>query len=115
MSTVEQVQEIQHKTASEREIDWITIIKRCRASGLSQSAYCKMNKINYNQFVYQKSKISARSKANAKLLPVKVTQSDPIIPAQNNFMLHYPNGLKLSIPVNASQEAIKALLNCLEG
>jgi hypothetical protein len=93
---------------------WVNIIKQCKASGMSQSAYCEANNINYNQFVYQSSKISARAKADSKLLPVKVIQPDHVTPVQNTFVLYYPNGLKLQIPINAHPDTIKTLLNCIE-
>lgn len=99
---------------SDINIDWINIIKQWKISGLPQAAYCEVNKINYNQFVYQNAKLSVRTKASSKLLPVKVTQYELASTAQNNFVLHYSSGLKLYIPVNAHPEAIKALINCLE-
>ena len=99
---------------SDINIDWVNIIKQWKTSGLPQAAYCKVNKINYNQFVYQNAKLSVRTKASSKLLPVKVTQYEPVSTAQNNFVLHYASGLKLHIPVNAHPEAIKTLINCLE-
>lgn len=101
-------------TPSDTNIDWVNIIKQWKTSGLSQAAYCEVNKINFNQFVYQNAKLSVRAKASSKLLPVKVTQYEPALTAQNNFVLHYSSGLKLHIPVNAHPEAIKALINCLE-
>jgi len=100
--------------ASETKIDWVSIIKSCKTSGMPQAAYCETNNINYNQFVYQNAKLSARTKASSKLLPVKITHPEQVVTAQNNFILHYPNGLKLHIPVNAHPEAIKTLINCLE-
>lgn len=99
---------------SEINIDWVSIIKRWKASGMSQTAYCAANNINYNQFVYQNAKLLARSKSNAKLLPVKMTHHDQAHSIQNNFVLHYPSGLKLHIPVNAHPEAIRTLINCLK-
>lgn len=110
----------QHKSdksislSSEKNVDWASIIKQWKISSMPQTAYCKENDINYNQFVYQVSKISARAKANPKLLPLKVTPPDNVIPVQNNFMLYYPSGLKLQIPINVHPDAIKALLNCIE-
>src|SRR3990167_3956773 len=93
--------------SSEANVDWVSIIKQWKASGLSQVAYCKENNINYNQFVYQNARLSSRAKASSKLLPVKITHSDQVVTAQNNFILQYPSGLKLHIPVNAHPEAIK--------
>jgi hypothetical protein len=100
--------------SSDTVIDWANIIKQWKTSGLPQAAYCKANKINYNQFVYQKSKLSVHTQTSSKLLPVKITQHEPAVTAQNNFVLHYSSGLKLQIPINAHPEAIKALINCLE-
>jgi hypothetical protein len=99
---------------SEINIDWVDIIKQWKASGMPQTAYCEANDINYNQFVYQNAKLSVRAKASSKLLPVKITHLEQTATVQNNFVLHYPSGLKLHIPVNAHPEAIKTLINCLE-
>jgi hypothetical protein len=95
------------------KIDWINIIKQWKSSGLSQMSYCKANNINYNQFVYQNAKLLSRSKSNPKLLPIKISQIDSPLPTQNNFVLIYPNGLKLHIPLSAHPEAIKTLIHCL--
>jgi len=100
--------------APDTNIDWVNIIKQWKTSGLPQAAYCEVNKINYNQFVYQNAKLSVRTKTSSKLLPVKVTQYESTATAQNNFVLHYSSGLKLHIPINAHPEAIKTLINCLE-
>ena len=104
---------IQSESPTVTENDWVNMVKQWKASGMSQFAYCEANNINYNQFVYQSSKISARAKSNSKLLPVKVTQPDHVTAVQNNFVLYYPNGLKLQIPINAHADAIKALLKCI--
>jgi len=100
--------------AQETNIDWVSIIKQWKTSGMPQATYCDANNINYNQFVYQNAKLSARAKGSSKLLPVKITHPEQVVTAQNNFILHYPNGLKLHIPVNAHPAAIKTLINCLE-
>lgn len=94
--------------------DWIKIIDEWKASGMSQSDYCNANQINYHQFVYQHGKITGRTKTNSKLLPIKVSHTDYVTPEQNHFMLHYPDGLKLYIPVNTHPTVIKAFLTCLE-
>lgn len=115
MTTPDQHQESKlDSSASETNIDWVSIVTQWKTSGLSQVAYCKENNINYNQFVYQNARLSARSRASSKLLPVKITHPEQVVTAQNNFILHYPSGLRLHIPVNAHPEAIKALINCLE-
>lgn len=97
------------------KIDWASIIQQWKSSGLSQPAYCESNNINYNQFTYQNAKLAAKSKAktSSKLLPVKMTQTHPVGNVQNYFIVHYPNGLKLHIPINACSSAINVLLNCL--
>lgn len=98
---------------TQNKIDWVDIIKRWKTSGLSQMAYCKANNISFNQFNYQQSKLSAQAKP--KLLPVNIMpNTQDAVTTPNNFILHYPNGIKLHIPVNAHPEAIKAMLSCLE-
>ncbi len=107
----------EHSSSSQptqTKIDWVDIIKRWRTSGLSQMAYCKANNILFNQFNYQHSKLSAQAKTKPKLLPVNIMPNTQAGVTPNNFILHYPNGMKLHIPVNAHPEAIKALLSCLE-
>jgi hypothetical protein len=97
-----------------QQSDWIKIIEQWKASGMSQSDYCDANQINYHQFIYQHGKISGRIKTKSKLLPVKVSQFEHAAPEKNHFMLHYPNGLKLYIPVNTHPTVIKAFLACME-
>jgi hypothetical protein len=100
--------------ASEKSIDWVSIIKQWRASGLSRVTYCRSNNINYNQFVYQKAKLSGAAKPSSKLLPIKLSHPEQSVATQNTFILCYPSGLKLHIPINAHPEAIKTLISCLE-
>ena len=115
MAAPDQPQKNQFESlASEINIDWASVIKQWKTSGMSQTAYCKANDINYNQFVYQSSKLSAHAKTSSKLLPIKITHPEQVVTAQNNFILHYPGGLKLQIPVNSHPEAIKTLINCLD-
>ena len=114
MSTIANAKTSEAASAlTEAQVDWIDIIKQWKSSGLSQPAYCKANHINYNQFIYQNSKLSARGKSHPKLLPIKIAQTNSFTPVQNNFVLFYPGGLKLHIPINAHPEAIKVVLNCL--
>jgi hypothetical protein len=113
--TADQSQSKQVKLRSVKQpSEWASIIEQWKASGLSQSAYCDENQINYHQFLYQHGKISGRAKTNSKLLPVKVTQPDHVTPDKNHFILQYPDGLKLYIPVNTHPTVIKAFLTCLE-
>ena len=107
----------EHSTSTQpaqNKIDWVDIITRWKTSGVSQMAYCKANNISFNQFNYQQSKLSAHAKAKPKLLPVNIMPNPQVGSTPNNFILYYPNGMKLHIPVNAHPEAIKAILNCLE-
>jgi hypothetical protein len=99
---------------SKLKVDWVNIIKGWKASGMSQVAYCKTNHIKLNQLVYQNSKLSTRAKAHATLLPVNIIHPEQVATVHNNFVLHYPSGLRLHIPVHAHPEAIKTLINCLE-
>jgi hypothetical protein len=114
MTTLDQQQSTNHESAlTQPTLDWIDIVKRWKKSGLSQTAYCKANNISVNQFTYQQAKLSARTQSSAKLLPVNIVPSEIPLAAQNNFVLHYPTGIKLHIPINAHPEAIKTLLACL--
>jgi hypothetical protein len=114
MTTSDQHQANKSGSSSpEINIDWANIIKQWKTSGMSQADYCEANDINYNQFVYQNAKLSARAKVRSKLLPVKITQPEQVTTVQNNFVLHYQSGLKLHIPINAHPEAIKTIINCL--
>lgn len=99
--------------ATATQMNWVHVINQWKSSGMSQTDYCNANNINYNKFIYQISKLSARNKTQ-KLLPVKIGRSEFTTPLQNNFVIHYPNGLKLHIPINAHPEAIKSILNCME-
>lgn len=113
--TTDQSQSKQTKSyVVEQQSEWIKIIEAWKASGMSQSDYCDINQINYHQFVYQHGKLSGRIKTKSKLLPVKVSQTEQVMPDKNHFILQYPNGLKLSIPVNTHPAVIKAFLTCLE-
>lgn len=115
MTTSDKSQENQLEPASSATtMDWSSIIQQWKSSGLTQTAYCKANNINYNQFVYQISKLSARTKSHSKLLPIQITQPHQFGGVQSCFILDYPNGLKLHIPLNAHPEAIKVLLNCMD-
>src|SRR3990167_2905319 len=89
----------------QRTVDWAETIKCWKLSGLSQVAYCKANNISINQFTYQYAKLSTRDKSNSKLLPINLVGNEQINVATNHFVLHYPNGTKVHIPVNAHPDA----------
>jgi hypothetical protein len=100
-------------SSTKPKIDWVNIIEQWKSSGLSQSAFCKTHNINYQQFNYHYSKQNPADKVKPKLLPINMlpNRSSPIT---NHFMLHYPNGMKLSIPMDADPIVLKTLLTCLE-
>ena len=100
--------------SAQSKISWNDIIEQWKTSGMSQVAFCNAHDINYNQFIHQRSKISSAAQRKNKLLPVNVLPNTSTGSTGSNFILHYPNGIKLTIPVNAHPEAIKTLLLCLE-
>lgn len=96
------------------KFDWINTIEQWRTSGLSQSAYCRLNNINYQQFTYHRYKHNTKSKVKPKLIPVKMVPNHSPTSSLNHLILDYPSGIKLSIPMDVDPIALKALLSCLE-
>lgn len=100
---------------TKEKLNWPLIIKQWNESNLSQSAFCKLHNVDYNQFLYNRSKITHNDGTKPRLLPVEILPNTTQSPLNNQFILHYPNGLKLSIPSSVDPVALKSLLSCLEG
>lgn len=102
------------ESSSKSTIDWTNVIEQWKNSKLSQIAFCKLNQIDYNQFVYQKSKLRVNTKPKPGFLPVNLLSNSAASPSTaNNFMLFCPNGVKVSIPTNIHPDSLKALITCL--
>ena|SRR3990167_2774692 len=91
-------------------LDWKNIIADWENSGLSQTEFCKSRKLNYQTFGYQRSKSLKKMIRKTGLLPVKIIGKDQPI-GTNHFILQWPTGMKLSIPINADSDTLKILLS----
>jgi hypothetical protein len=103
-----------------KQLDWPAIISKWQASGLTKRAFCTEQSINYDHFIYHNSKKSRQQITSPKLLPIKIANDTSSINAhpigvfrENHFMLHYPNGTRLSIPAQADEGTLKLILSCI--
>jgi len=91
------------KSSSQSKRDhWSPIINAWRDSGLSQSAFCRKNKLNRPQFTYWRAKILA--KPNVECHPSKGSfKTSPFVPvhaldtqSKTGLRVSLPNGVILS-------------------
>ena len=85
---------------------WAQHIATWQASNLSQNAYCRVHKIQANQFCYWKQKLAGKNEsihtgASSAFVPVSV--NTPVIP--EGLTLHFPSGIQL-VGITASNAPI---------
>lgn len=94
------------------------IIDLWKESGLTQTQYCKQEKVSYYIFKYWLQKyrnehIGAKQIQPAQFLPVQVPSSDELSKdpvSKDDITIHYPNGVKINCPVNIDTSLIKTLI-----
>jgi hypothetical protein len=97
-------------------IDWPAIMQEWEVSGIPQHEFCQSRSLVYGQFMYHRNRLNQSKKKSPALLPVKLHPEDTAAsrPATHGFILHWPNGTRLSIPPGADAVTLKTLLNYLE-
>lgn len=103
------------RTTSSQNLDWVSLIEQWKSSALSQNKFCESLGISRQLFSAHYNRLNKNEKPLAKFIPVKLTQE--ILPspsAASNFVLLWPNGIKLSIPVNADKDTLKIIISCME-
>ena len=95
------------KTAERQKLQtlWKQRIHDWQHSGLSQTEWCKQHQLNHHQLGYWKRKLL--SKADDKLIPLAVINSEPTAPSQ--LVLYID-----SIRVEAAPEQAAALIKALQ-
>ena len=84
-------------------------------SGLSQSAYCKKQGINYNSFVYQRGRLTT-NQASPSVKFIEAVEATPAKEAPTpvlQFML--PNGVRMGMTAAADAQLIQQVLSVIGG
>lgn len=84
-------------TNAEKDNYWMTLIQQCRASGMSDYAWCNQNRISLSSFYY-----------NIRRLRTKACIPDPVA-----ICLEY-NGIIMAISDDSDAAIIKATLMALQ-
>ena len=97
-------------------IDWGKINDEYEKSGLPQKIFCQNNHIQFNQFTYQRQRLKHHNQAKKKLAPVVVREdefdfvSHRTVKACKGFILEWPNGKRLIIPIDTNAQALNIVL-----
>jgi hypothetical protein len=92
-----------------------------RSSGVSQSAFARSNGISQPTLSYWLRSAHRRTGEKAedspRLVPVKITAVPGVLPAptRSGFELDLPRGLRLWIPADFDEDALRRLLPILAG
>lgn len=90
---------------------WRHHLDQCQHSGLSKTAYCKQNGLNFSQLMYWQKQASSLSSCEPVVLPVSICDDDPhiaslIVVRIKSAELHIP----CSLPPDYVVTLIRGLL-----
>ena len=95
-------------------------VEKWQESGLSQSKFCKEERITFHIFKYWHKKFIkekgqskvAKKKSAKKFIPVKIEKTpNPFCKDKDFIEIIYPNGVQLSCPVSMDVQQIRTLIN----
>ena len=101
---------------------WQEIMRKYEASGISQTEFCKANKLSYPKFKYYRCRLRQQKKSESQtehfstIVPVRVAEAPMIKETHDETScdIYFPNGLHLMLPQNSLNKAttrfIKELL-----
>jgi len=90
---------------------WKSHIDKWSDSGLTQTEYCRQNKISRDRFTYWKTKFK---KNNFPVDFVQVSEVSQVMRTAD-LKLNIGGGLQIEIPENFSQVTLEQVLKILEG
>jgi len=100
-------------------IDWEKINEEYKSSGLSQKAFCQNKNIKFNQFTYQRQRLQQRNRIQNKLASI-IVHDDKLnltphrsVNSHKNFILEWPSGKRLIIPIDTNSQALNIVLTTL--
>jgi len=91
---------------------WRDIISDCRVSGLPQREYCRTKNLSYPTFSYWRTKINKIDSANTGTCDNSdgfVRHALPHVGGGSSYVLEWPDGMRLRVPLHASVEDVAAL------
>ena len=113
--------------ASNENINYLHHAKQWEGSGMNQVTYCHSHGINYFRFVHTRSKLrdanvkTNNAKPKKKFIPVRIS-SEPVestnfsksMNKNNIFILRFPKGGSLEVPIDLNQPQLSQLFKALE-
>ena len=91
---------------------WRQLSEEWKTSKEPQPQFCKRKGINYNQFVYWRSKLlQAEGKSRAQLQPIKIKQPAQLPSLTALIKVVLPNGIVLYVPPALPQTHITAMIS----
>lgn len=96
--------------------NWHDLIRQWEHSGLPQKEFCREHSLNYSNFVYQRMQLKKLQQISPpRLLPVEKL-SDGLKPlTSTSFIVQWPNGTRLCVPLQADLSTLQALLTYFGG
>jgi hypothetical protein len=97
---------------SKRIEEWRGIIAECKSSGSSQKDFCKEKDLSFSTFQYWRTRInkldSSMSGTNG-YFDGFIRHALPHVGGGTTYILEWPDGMRLRIPLHASVEEISTL------
>lgn len=98
-----------------KQLDWEKLVSEWEASGLSQTEFCQPLGITHQMFAQNRKNLMKQKSSRGKFISVKMGDMASLQRvSENNFVLDFPNGIKLRIPPLADGDTLKTILLCLE-
>ena len=91
--------------------EWREIIVDCKSSGLPQREYCRGKNLSYATFSYWRAKINKIDSPACDKVPF-VRRSLPSL-TSTTYVLEWPDGMKLRMPIHLRAEEVTNLVNGL--
>lgn len=94
-----------------KRVQWQTHVEAWRASGLSQSAYCREHGLSLASFGYWRRRLAGDTVGpQTGVLPIRVAAP---VTAGSQVQVRLPNGLVLGLPLPAEAAGLQALVRSL--
>jgi hypothetical protein len=93
---------------------WWRHVEAWRASGLSQTDYCRQQGLNPKTFsAWARRALPIDKDAPLEVIPVQVVPSVPVTTTQANVILRLAHGARLELSTAVSARWLAELLRCL--
>ena len=91
---------------------WMKIVGKWQKSGLSQTAFCKTNRINLNTFYSWKNRLRKQTASGNSFIPVDISEENiDVCNPGLTFQVKLLNGLVLEFPLSIEPDSFAKVVS----